>query len=1008
VFHPTSDLRDFNALGSDSTKKCLSDVTIFADPSNIVLYPMLRPLAVAARLLRGRRPSSCSLYPQTKRLYDIPYLSNDATARFARCSVPIRLLSSPAAAPEEDGALDETDMMDKSHQDPLRLDIAPDSQLDTDDETYLESQDKETDSQWALDETEMIEKSHDNLLTVVQLKQLCKDRGLFVSGRKAELEERLQDYILEQKSLVGGYRRMSGNDVKVACSLWGLDNRGTFQELCDRLESRDRLREHSDDTAQNSKLDSDDETHLETQDEETDSPRASDEMEMMEKSHGDLFVTLLTDAQLRNLCKERGLVVSGRKAELQERLQEYILEKKGLVGGYRRMSSEDLSAASRLWGISKGTMDEVVFRLELRDGLRELSDDKAQNSKLDTDEGTNLQMYGEEREPQKDYFDEFTVTQLKAICRQRDLKISGTKAELIDRLRTHVTVKRTSDQMAVETTYPYKETRKLAVLGEERGPQQDHFGECTVPQLKDICRLRDLKVSGTKAELLDRLRKPAFLERNSDQKAEEMTYPDQEERFCFDKANLHRLVPQILLERDGRPGDILLSPPLDLADETESLLALLPDDLAEGLADPAVRANLMEVVLDIGRRPFAWVGGRRLMLGAPDRTLCPLELSEILTGIGPFGTDNRAGLDGSLHRISAVRNRDGKAVGLTLRVGRHIPGNAIMIADLLYGTTASILFVGEPGSGKTSIVRDAARLLAAEKSVIIVDTSCEIGGAGDIPHECIGLSRRMQVKSVDVQAHVMVECVQNHTPAVMVIDEIGRAAEVQAALTCKERGVRIIASAHGDIPGLVRNSQLCDLVGGVETVIVGDKTAKKDAKRNGKEKASKLRVERRGPPIFDVIVELKRGRLNEWQVVLCSASAVDSILAKERYKAQIRRREESGSCIRVQSVEHDTRIKTQETIRNNALQRAGHTSDDDDLDHRWIHNDDVVGDDWESNGELTTDGFHLAPESKTCPVCEREFRERSDLVQHATMKHSCYSQLNEKSKWHLTQEKWLI
>ena len=237
-------------------------------------------------------------------------------------------------------------------------------------------------------------------------------------------------------------------------------------------------------------------------------------------------------------------------------------------------------------------------------------------------------------------------------------------------------------------------------------------------------------------------------------------------------------MPRISLELAGRHDDIMLSPPLATADETESLLALLPNDLAEGLADPVVRTCLMEVVLDISRRPFAWVSDRHLMLGGPDRTLCPLKLTGILTGIGLFGADNHAGLDGILHRISAVRNRDGKPVGLTLRVGRHIPGNAVMISDLLHGTEASILFVGEPGSGKTSIIRDAAWLLTTEKSVIIVDTSCKIGGAGDIPHECIGLSHRMQVKSVDVQAHVMVECVQNHTPAIMVIDEIGRPAEV--------------------------------------------------------------------------------------------------------------------------------------------------------------------------------------------------------------------------------------
>ena len=232
----------------------------------MVVFPMLRVLAVTARLLRVRRPSSCSFYAQTKRLYNIPSSSTDEKARFALCRTPIQLLSSLASAVKENWTLDEMDMMDKSHE---------------------------------------------FQLTVGELKDLCRERGLFVSGRRAELIERLKDYILFEKKVLGEYRRMSGEDVKVACSVWGLNNRGTFEELCDRLETWDCLREchdHSNATAPDSKLDSDKGTNVETQDKETDSRRALDEMETetIEKSHGDPP----TVAQLKQLCKEWALLLS--------------------------------------------------------------------------------------------------------------------------------------------------------------------------------------------------------------------------------------------------------------------------------------------------------------------------------------------------------------------------------------------------------------------------------------------------------------------------------------------------------------------------------------------------------------------------------------------------------------------------------------------------------------------------------------------------------------------------
>ena len=222
-----------------------------------------------------------------------------------------------------------------------------------------------------------------------------------------------------------------------------------------------------------------------------------------------------------------------------------------------------------------------------------------------------------------------------------------------------------------------------------------------------------------------------------------------------------------------------------------------------------------------------------------------------------------------------------------------VGGNAAMIAGILYRDDVSILFLGEPGSGKTTIVREATRLLAESHNVLIVDTSNEIAGDGDVPHPCVGLARRLQVRSLADQCSVMIEGVQNHTPEVMVIDEIGRPAEVEAARTCKMRGVRMIASAHGDLRKLIKNKQLKGLVGGIEVVTLGDEAAKAEAKRHGAPAGamSKVKSQRAGPPIFDVIVELQRGALHEWRIVMDCADAVDRILDGDVYLVQGRTRD---------------------------------------------------------------------------------------------------------------------
>jgi stage III sporulation protein SpoIIIAA len=469
-------------------------------------------------------------------------------------------------------------------------------------------------------------------------------------------------------------------------------------------------------------------------------------------------------------------------------------------------------------------------------------------------------------EDHSEYYEQLPKKKLKQICRIQGLEATGSKYELIDRL--------THDNYGVNGSHGANGYAKLDYFNIEK---QKKYVEEILRNLKPL------------------------------QKEEPQNDEDASIMFCFDRANNYMLVRKETIEKQGRMNDALFSPAINTIEDSESLLALLPKELAEALADPTLKKDLMEIVLDVGRRPYAWIKGDRYFMSEED--LSEQDLNSILKDL-QFGQDNRAGINGSLHRISCIRNREGQFVGATLRNGRYVPGNAVLIADILYGTNLSVLFVGPPGSAKTSIIRDAARLLSENNNVVIVDTSNEIAGAGDIPHDCVGQSRRMQVRSLEEQGKVMIECVQNHTPGVLVIDEIGRPQEVKAALTCKERGVRMIASAHGDMAGLVRNTTLCDLIGGIYVVTVGDQTAKQEAKRSGGSNVSqapKLRAERRGPPVFDVIVELQRGKHDEWQIVMNSAEAVDSILATGRYEVQIRERDSSQEgAIRVRSVEHNT------------------------------------------------------------------------------------------------------
>lgn len=305
------------------------------------------------------------------------------------------------------------------------------------------------------------------------------------------------------------------------------------------------------------------------------------------------------------------------------------------------------------------------------------------------------------------------------------------------------------------------------------------------------------------------------------------------------------------------------------ADDLSALLATLPARLRQRIADEP-HDDLIEVVMDLGRPAEARFPGRVQRLG-PE----PVEredLDQVIERVGAFTGDNRAGIERTLHRISGIRNRQGQFVGLTLRVGRAVFGTIDPIRDLVE-SGLNLLLLGRPGVGKTTNLREVARVLADEagKRVMVVDTSNEIGGDGDIPHPGIGGARRMQVPNPDRQHAVMIEAVENHMPEVIIVDEIGTEAEAAAARTIAERGVQLVATAHGNsLENLLMNPVVSDLVGGVHTVTLGDE----EARRRGTPKTIN---ERRAPPTFDILVEiLDRGEL---LVHRDTADAVDRLLA---------------------------------------------------------------------------------------------------------------------------------
>ena len=330
-----------------------------------------------------------------------------------------------------------------------------------------------------------------------------------------------------------------------------------------------------------------------------------------------------------------------------------------------------------------------------------------------------------------------------------------------------------------------------------------------------------------------------------------------------------------------------------VTDDLEALLVALPPGIHEAVTRLENRADLLEIVMDLGRLPEGrFPEGEVILSNAP---ITYADLEYVVERIGEFGDDNRAGIERTLHRISALRNRKGKVVGLTCRIGRAVLGSIALIRDIVE-QGQSILILGRPGVGKTTLLREIARVLAdeANKRVVVVDTSNEIAGDGDIPHPGIGRARRMQVARTAEQHAVMIEAVENHMPQVIVIDEIGTELEAAAARTIAERGVQLVATAHGNSLGnLMMNPTLSDLVGGIQTVTLGDE----EARRRHTQKSI---LERKAPPTFDVVVEQQ-----SWEELIVHrdvSDTVDSMLRGQACVAEERTRDLETGHISVRRI----------------------------------------------------------------------------------------------------------
>jgi stage III sporulation protein SpoIIIAA len=348
-----------------------------------------------------------------------------------------------------------------------------------------------------------------------------------------------------------------------------------------------------------------------------------------------------------------------------------------------------------------------------------------------------------------------------------------------------------------------------------------------------------------------------------------------------------------------------------ITDDLAAMLNVFPHEIAAAVTEKNHFDDLLEVILDLGRIPTA----RFVDYEAPllDRLVEEADIHHVISRISDFDADNRAGMERTLHRISAIRNRRGEVVGLTCRVGRAVYGTIGIIEDLI-DSGESILILGRPGVGKTTMLREAARILAEKKRVVIVDTSNEIGGDGDVPHPAVGKARRMQVPKPSLQHEVMIEAVENHAPEVIVIDEIGRELEALAARTIAERGVQLIGTAHGNaLENLLVNPTLSDLVGGISSVTLSDD----EARRRGTQKTV---LERKAPPTFTILVEIQaRDRINVHRDV---AAAVDSILRGYPMLPEERYRDDDGQMHFLKQTRPNMPTVSQSMRRGNGMDKS--------------------------------------------------------------------------------------
>jgi stage III sporulation protein SpoIIIAA len=344
-------------------------------------------------------------------------------------------------------------------------------------------------------------------------------------------------------------------------------------------------------------------------------------------------------------------------------------------------------------------------------------------------------------------------------------------------------------------------------------------------------------------------------------------------------------------------------------DDLELLFAMLPERLRREL-EGSDTSSLLEIIMDLGRPAEArYSHGSRTLGDAP---VTREEIAYAVSRSGSFTSDNRAGIEGTLHRIAALRSRRGDIIGLTCRVGRVVSGIITMVRDL-FARGESVLLLGKPGVGKTTLLREAARMLADDlgKRVVIVDTSNEIAGDGDIAHPGIGKARRLQVPSPELQHAVMIEAVENHMPEVVVVDEIGTHAEALAARTIAERGVQLVATAHGTtLENLLANPTLADLVGGIESVTLGDEEARR-------RRTQKTVLERRASPTFDVLIEIQSHR--RFAIHDNVAEAVDALLAGRPEPPEVRERREDGG------VDIRTPVQTPSAPRRDGEERRRET-----------------------------------------------------------------------------------